>query len=130
MSSILTEVVTWLLGEAISARIPTTPTPEGVLNASLGAVAAFFGFVSVMVAIPAVLFSLHRGPFPAEGLLFVTTLLLVVGGCGALGMLAARRAPRVTSRNLALAKLGYGACRLAIAGSVVAAVVAAVRVLL
>jgi hypothetical protein len=127
MTSFFEQVAAWLLGEAISAPIPATPTPEGLLNASLGAVAAFFGLVSLMVATPAVVLSFHSGPFGPEPLLLVVTLFPVVAACGALGVLAGRRAPRVTKRNLALARVGSGACMLAIAGSVVAVLVCAAR---
>jgi hypothetical protein len=130
MSSILIEVAAWLLGDAISGRIPSAPTPEGAVNASLGAVAAFLGFVSVMVAIPAVVFPFGRGHFGLDAILLATTLLLVVTACGSLGILAARRALRVTGRNLALAKLGHVASIVAISGCVVGLLVTAARALL
>jgi len=82
------------------------------LDASLGAVAAFFGFVALLFALPLVVFM--AAPF-----LLVLILSAVVSGFAAVSILAARRAPRVTKRHLGLAKAGYVASVAALAGCVV-----------
>jgi hypothetical protein len=126
MPSHLLEIIAALFAGAL----PTAPPPpEGTLNASLGAIAAFFGFVSVLLAVPAVAFCFSRS-IRSEDLPLFLILFLVTSGCGALGILAGRRAPRVTARHLALAQCAYGACILAIAASLAALVVAASRALL
>jgi hypothetical protein len=125
MSSILVEILTQLLGEAVSSRIPNPQPPEGILNGSLGAIAAFFGLLSALFAAPAVVFVAQSG----DALVVVFVLCLVVAACASLGILAGRRAPRVTSRNLALARVGYRTSEVALAASVLALVVALVRAL-
>jgi hypothetical protein len=122
MSSILIEIIASLFDGAI----PTDPPArEGELNASLGAIAAFLGFISLMFAIPTVVFSFGPAPF-----LLVLGLSLVVVVSAVLGRLAGRRALGVTRRNLALAKLGYGVSTFAMAASLVALLVALARLLL
>jgi hypothetical protein len=93
-----------------------------MFNGSLGAVSAFFGFVAVLVAITTVLNSVGSLPL-------VLVLTLVVAGLASLGILAGRRAPRVTKRHLALAKFGYGASVTALVASVLALLVALARAL-
>jgi hypothetical protein len=122
MSSILIEIMTYLLGDAVVSRFPNPQPPEGMFNGSLGAISALFGFVAALVAIPTVLNSV--GPVP-----LVLVLSLVVAGVASLGILAGRRAPRVTKRNLALAKLGYGASVTALVAAVLALLFALVRAL-
>jgi hypothetical protein len=118
MSSILIEILASLLS------FPTGPPPSGrTLDSSLGAVAAFFGFVALLFALPLVVFL--GAPLP-----LALGLSLVVIGCATLGILAARKAPRVTNRNLGLAKAGYVGSIIAIGASVVALVVAASRALM
>jgi len=92
------------------------------LNASLGAVAAFFGLVALLFTLPVV-------AFMAASFLAVLLISAVVGGCAAVSILAARRAHRVTQRHLGLAKAGYAASLVALAGCVVALVVTGSRAL-
>jgi hypothetical protein len=130
MSSVLMEIVTWLLGDAISSQIPSAPTPEGAFNASLGAIAAFFGFVAVLVAIAALILPWNAHHVSWDAVLLEATLFTVVAGCAALAILAGRRAPRVTSRNLPLAKAACGASMLAIAASGLALAITTAQALL
>ena len=119
MSSIHLEIHTALLG----GSIPTgSPPLEGQLDGSLGAVAAFFGFVAILFALPLVAFL--AAPLP-----LALGLSAVVAGCATVSILAARRAPRVTTRNLGLAKAGYLASVIAVGACAIAVVVAAVRLL-
>jgi hypothetical protein len=122
MSSILIEIITYVLGDAVVSRIPNPQPREGMFKGSLGAVSAFFGFVAVLFAIPTALN--FAGPLP-----LVLVLTLVVAGVASLGILAGRSAPRVTKRNLALAKFGYGASVTALVASVLALLVALARAL-
>jgi hypothetical protein len=115
MSPILPDSAVALLGGA-PARL------KADLNASLGAVAAFFGFVALTFAVLLVLFI--AVPFQP-----VFTISTLSAGFAAMGILAGRRAPRVTTRNLRLAKAGYLASVVALAGCVVALVVSAIRAL-
>jgi hypothetical protein len=92
------------------------------LRASLGAVAAFFGLVALLLMLPLVMFM--AAPF-----LLVLELSAIVGGCAAVSFLAGRRAHRVTNRNLGLAKAGYAASAVALVGCVVALAVTGARAL-
>ena len=122
MSSILIEIITYILGDAVGSRIPNHQPPEGMFNGSLGAVSAFFGFLAILFAIPTVFNTV--GPFP-----LVLLLALVVAGIASVGIVSGRKAPRVTKRNLALAKFGYGASITSLGVSVLALLVALVRAL-
>jgi len=102
MNSLLAEIIGTLLQGAIPSRRPSAPPPEGEVNASLGAIAGFFGFLSV-------LFSLALLGMLKNGLLFLTTFACIPIGFGYIAYRAGRRAPRVSDRNLRLAKLGFGA---------------------
>ena len=92
------------------------------LNASLGAVAAFCGLVALLFALPLVVFM--AAPF-----LLTLVLSMVIGGFAVVSILASRKAPRVTNRNLGLAKAGYVASLVALAACVVALVVTGTRAL-
>jgi hypothetical protein len=111
------------LFESIASMNTTgPPPPEGSLDASLGAVSAFFGTIAILFAIPAVV--------GTASALVVLRLALTATGFAALGILAGRRAPRVTTRNLILAKSGYALSVVALAGSIVALSVAMARELI
>ncbi len=123
MSSILVEIITQLLGDAVASRIPGPQSPpEGTFNGSFGAIAAFFGFVAFLFAIPAVLNSLRSLPL-------VLLLSFVVTGLASVGIYVGQRAPRVTTRNLALARFGYRVSMVALVASLLALLTAVMRVL-
>jgi hypothetical protein len=109
-----------LVPETLASRLAGVPARlKEDLNASLGAVAAFFGFVALLFALPLVVFM--AAPF-----LLTATLSVVVGGFAAVSIIAGHRAPRLTNRSLGLAKAGYVASLVALAGCVVALVVTGV----
>ena len=111
MSSLLTDILVQVLGDSLFNQKPSPPPPEGIVNGSLGAIATFLGFLSVLFALPAVLNFVTGGI--ATGLIISVVVVALASG----GIATGRRAPRYTSRNLALARFGCGASILAILGS-------------
>lgn len=94
---------------------------EGMLNASLGALAALFGLLASVLMVAALGHSL--GPVA-----LTVTLAIASSICATLGILAGYRARRLTPRQRLLANAGYIVCVLALAGAVLAALVAVSRV--
>jgi hypothetical protein len=107
--SFLGGVVAELLGGALegvfSSNKPAPNFPEGQENASLGAVAGFLAFVSLLIGLPSFIFAVsfvgHRG--------LGSLLILGLGAGSALLAFSAIRvgskALQVTKRNAALAQL-------------------------
>jgi hypothetical protein len=109
--------------DALSSAIGGAPARlKEDLNASLGAVSAFFGLVALLFALPLVVFM--AAPFP-----LAVVLSAVVAGCAVLSIFVARRAPRVTKRNLGLAKAGSLASVLALGACLVVLLVTGSRAL-
>ena len=122
----LADILVQILGDMLlggSSKPPQPAPPEGMVNASLGAIAAFLGILSALLAILASLNAVAGHPFTG---LF---LCLIVAGLASGGIATGGKAPRVTTRNLGLARLGFGAAAFALVVSLLGLVVAFIRVL-
>lgn len=121
MFSVLIRLVDSLFDGMASINTPGPPLLDESLANSLGAVAAFTGVLALAFAMPA--------SFQTASVRIVFVLTVVGSGFAILGMLAARRARRVSTRNLMLAKLGYILSAVALMGSVLSLSVAVIRAL-
>ena len=96
-----------------------TPLPEGEVNASLGAVAAFLGGLSLLlvaIAVPFGFLSITHGSGSPLALLLAGFAALLALGALRLGATALR----VTRRNVALSHFARGSGALVLVAAIVA----------
>jgi|HubBroStandDraft_5_1064220.scaffolds.fasta_scaffold566474_1 hypothetical protein len=107
--SFLGDAIGELLVSALEGVIwrnrPASHFPEGHENASLGCVAGFLGFMSLLIGLPGFIFAVSSGGIPGPGGLFI----LGFGAGSALFAIGAIRVGRkalvVTQRNAVLSHL-------------------------
>jgi hypothetical protein len=123
---IITDLFAGAVGEAVGRKRKHPPFPEGDANASLGALASFAGVFALIFALALLLNAVYARNFTATDYLGVIGASVAVTLVALGGRWAGVRAPRVTQRNLGLARIGRGVSMLALSMSLVAALLAAV----
>ena len=109
--SILGELLTQLLGEAAVDALsknkkPHVPLPEGEGNASLGDVSLFSGVLSLLFAGLFFTATLDRVSFTDVGGMAIIVIAVFAFLVGLLAYRTGRKAPKVTRRNLGMARAG------------------------
>jgi hypothetical protein len=131
--SFLIEVVVELLGSAVlelfggKKRAPPV-FAEGQGNASLGAVSAFFGFLSLVFGILLLPAAIFTASYKDMGPVVLCIASGVTALAAFLALRAGRKAPTVTRRNLGLAKFGVIVSTLGLVASILTLVVTAWRI--
>jgi hypothetical protein len=109
--SILGEIVVQLLGEATIGvftrnKKPRPPFAEGGSNASLGAVALFAAFLSLIFSLLPFMVVLDHQNYTDLGPGFIIGFSVFSILSGLLAFRSGRKAPHVTRRNLGMAAVG------------------------
>lgn len=117
---IITDFFASAVGGAVGRKRKHQSFPEGDENASLGAVASFAGVLSFIFALELLLNAAYARNFKVNDYLSVIGASVAVAVLALGGWWAGVRAPRVTHRNLGLARFGRGAAMLALGMALVA----------
>ena len=125
---IVTDFIASALGECIPGERRQQPFPEG-WEASLGAVAAFAGVLAFIFALALLVNAAHPWNFTVKDYVSLIGASVAVALLALGGRWAGVRAPKVTRRNLGLARCGRGAATLALGMSFLAAILAAFRLI-
>jgi hypothetical protein len=121
---IITDFFASAVGEAVGRK--HRPFPEGAGNASLGALASFAGVLSFILALALLLNAAYAWNFTINDNLSVIGASVAVALLALGGRWAGARAPRVTRRNLGLARFGRGAATLSLGMVLAATLLAAI----
>jgi hypothetical protein len=125
---IVTDFIASALGECIPGKQRRQPFPEG-WEASLGAVAAFAGVLAFIFALALLVNAAYPWNFTVKDYVSLIGASVAVALLALGGRWAGVRAPKVTRRNLGLARCGRGVATLALGMSFLAAVLAAFRLI-
>ena len=126
---IISDVIAQAIGGVVGRKQPRPPFPEGEGNASLGAVAALAGSLAFIFALAVLVNAAYAWDFTTKDYASLTGASLAVAALAFGGRRAGARAPEVTRRNLGLARFGYGSATLGLGMSLIAALIAAVRLI-
>lgn len=129
LMELVANIVAEAAGEAAFRNRKPRYFPEGNVNASLGAIAAFAGSLALIFAIPVLLFTAYAERLTTTDRAGLLLASLVIAALGYGGRRAGMRAPQVTSRNLILAKFGTFVASLATGMALVATIGHTVRLI-